>query len=298
MFPNNKIQQPLIPITEIDQPEDQSVEKQGDNGGDSPKTLLENYYYNALMTVFQDLPQTIATAVVMSTTGLTEAPDNPTGVSLPGYLNLIPQSGNTIAGFAIGLEAMRLITVCREKRTCDNLMMAVLYTIFSVSIVLNGTTNISTTLLDDKASDRASSLSLASTLIALSANFLILCREEIKLLNKLHENIEKNEHIEIKKNGFHTICSLLLNLSIITAFLATTKLASREVGAYGYFIGTWLGQVPELIDPTVKKFKSCNPRDYCRFSRPSDEENPNNSLNQVPNISTTSALHDYFHKEI
>ncbi len=224
MSKKNNLKMPLILEDTVGE---QSAELQEEKDQDNHKTLLENYYYNAFMTVFQDLPQTLATAVVMSTTGLTESPDNPTGVSLPGYLNLIPQFGNTIAGFAIGVEAMRLITVCRERRTCDNLMQAMLYSIFSVSIVLNGTTNISTTLLGEKTSDEVSLLSIASTLIALSANFLILCREEIKLLNKIHKSVEKNDGNEIKKNGFHTICSLFLNLSIITAFLATTKLASQ-----------------------------------------------------------------------
>lgn len=257
----------------------ESVKNQENISDDNHKTLLENYYYNAFMTVFQDIPQTIATAVVLTTTGLTKSPDNPTGVSLPGYLNLIPQSGNTIAGFAIGIEAMRLITVCGEKRTCDNLIMAMLYTIFSVSIILNGTTNISTMLLGDKASDEASTLSIASTLIALSANFLILCREEVKLLNKIYKDIEQNDKNEMKKSGFHIICSLLLNLSIITAFLATTKLASREVGAYGYFIGTWLGQVPELINPTIKRCNRCK-ESVSKFSILADSEH-NSVLNPI-----------------
>lgn len=209
------------------------------------KTLLENYWYNASMTVFQDLPQSIALIVIMVNGGLKQDPDNPTGVSLQGYLNLIPQLGNTTAGLVAAHEATRLITLCRSKPISENFISAVLYTVFSVSTIINGITNISILLANEEGKE-ADLLSSVSTFIALSATFLILCREEIKLLDKISRNDEGN-----KSNVFHLICSFNLNISITTSFLVNLGIINRNLGAYGYLFGTWFGQVPELVEPTI-----------------------------------------------
>lgn len=215
------------------------------------KTLLENYWYNLSMTVFQDLPQSIATIAIMVKGGLTEDPDNPTGVSLPGYLDLIPQLGNTMAGIVAAHEATRLISIFRENPASENLVNAILYSVFSTSTILNGLTNI-TTVLCDVHNKETDLLSTMSTFIALTATFLILCREEMKLLNKIRTNAPHNDG-NYQKDIFHLICSFNLNVSITTSFLVSLGKISRNAGAYGYLFGTWFGQVPELIEPTLHK---------------------------------------------
>lgn len=239
------------------------------------KTLLENYKYNASMTLLQDLPQSIITISVMMHDGLKNDPNNPTGVSLPGYWDLIPQLGNTIAGLAAAHEAMRLITVSRTTCTSDNVIQALLYTVFSVSTIANGLTNISVLLgkpsnTDVNTETNTDLISTVTTLIALTSCFLILCREELKLFKLINAETEQ-PLTHTKENMFHLICSLNLNVSIITASLVTLGQISRDAGAYGYLFGTWFGQVPELIEPTIHILKPC-------FQKPNTTQ-PDRNLN-------------------
>ena len=150
---------------------------------------------------------------------------------------------------------MRLISVCRANPTRDNFINAMLYTVFSVSTVINGLTNIQTTLTTS-GSNWADITSTFTTIMALISNFLILCREEAKLFHEITSDVEKNEG-EHKENIFHFICSCNLNISIITAFAATLGKISHNAGAYGYLYGTWLGQIPELIEPTINMIRQC-----------------------------------------
>ncbi len=230
-------------------PDYQSVQRDtsevsSDEGNLKIKTLLENYWYNAFMTIFQDLPQTIATVVVMTTVGLKITPDNPTGVSLPGYLNLIPQFGNSAAGLAAAYEAYCLACCCKTHFNLNRFTATFLYTVFSVSTITNGVTNIILTLNEENSN----SLSQATTIAALSANFLILGIEELQLSYKICvKNLSFRSHL---LDLFHLICSINLMISILTAYLVTFNLISYNAAAYGYLIGTWLGQIPELIHPT------------------------------------------------
>lgn len=223
---------------------------------ENDKTLLENYWYNIFMTVCQDLPQSIATANVMATTGLQDDPDNPTGVSLPGYLNLIPQIGNTIAGMAAAYETAGLITTCCVDPTQEKILKSFLYSVFSISTILNGLTNIAMIFLNIK-DESFLKFAMLTTYFALSANFIILCQEEMKLLHNIYKKNDESE-TPLEKKYFHLICSINLNVSIITSLLATTKMANRNIGAYGYLWGTWFGQAPELIEPTKKRVSA-----YC-----------------------------------
>lgn len=214
------------------------------------KTLLENYGYNAFMTLFQDLPQSIVTVYIMSHGGLKNTPDNPTGVSLPGYLNLIPQFGNTAAGLAAAHEAVRLIKLCQHNQTANHVLNAALYAIFSLSTITNGVTN-TVTILSAEHDETADFVSNASTYIALLSNLLILFREEIQLIRNLcFETRHDEKH---REKQFHLVCSLNLNISIITALLVTTGNISLTEAAIGYLVGTWLGQMPELIEPTIER---------------------------------------------
>lgn len=216
------------------------------------KTLLENYGYNAFMTFFQDIPQTIATVAIMATKGLHKNPDNPTGVSLPGYLDLIPQFGNAAAGLAAATEAYRLSIFFKHNPSPGRFSKAALYTIFSLSTVLNGVTNI-INIFDEDDNDELTKLARITTLLALSANFIILCKEEIELLKKSCTKESSAKWYE--HSIFHLVTSINLNISIITSSLATVGLVDRNVGAYGYLWGTWMGQIPELIKPTIDNVK-------------------------------------------
>ncbi len=216
------------------------------------KTLLENYWYNAFMTFFQDIPQTIALLVVLFQTGLHNDADNPTGVSLPGYLDLIPQFGNTAAGAAAGYEAIRLIQLSRRTRQIRHAFNAFLYSVFSFSTMLNGIDNTVRTLHRNNSSP--SELANITTYIALVFNFCILCREEGLLVRSLYR--KRHQSLSEKKGDqFHLICSINLNVSIVTSFLETSQKASHLVGAIGYLYGTWLGQVPELVEPTIERVR-------------------------------------------
>lgn len=216
------------------------------------KTLLEHYGYNAFMTLFQDIPQTIFTIYFMATVGLKESPDNPTGVSLPGYYNLIPQCGNSAAGFAASVVAIKMFRQYYENAAGYTLFNAIIYSIFGLSTVLNGVGNIFTTLTGND-SDEANLTANITTFIALAANFIILFKEELHLLAKMYA--DKQNKLSWKADAFHLFCSLSLMLSIITSFLATIGWADRNVGAYGYLWGTWVGQVPELVEPTLERLR-------------------------------------------
>lgn len=248
--------QSLLPLSHSGGYESINSAPSSNNQVGSDQTLLSNYWFNASMTFLQDIPQTIATIIVISTTGLQDDPNNPTGVSLPGYLDLIPQIGNTLAGSAATYAACGMFAKYRTEPSSQLLMKACLYAVFGLSTMLNGTSNI-VALFFDPENDELSQFAMLTTFIALSSNLGILAEEELHLLYK--EDKSFNDILSF-------ICSINLLLSIVTALLATTKLASRNVGAYGYLWGTWAGQVPELVVPTkqlIEKY-AINISDYVK----------------------------------
>ena len=85
---------------------------------------------------------------------------------------------------------------------------------------------------------------------------MILCREEAKLINQIYLTMHQNTGSNMT-TIFHLVCSFNLNISIVTSFLVQLGMISLNLGAYGYLFGTWLGQVPELIEPTVNKINGC-----------------------------------------
>lgn len=237
--------QALLPVTQIASDDVTISVPTIDIPQEEDKTLLGNYWFNASMTFLQDIPQTIATIVVMATTGLQNDPNNPTGVSLPGYLDLIPQIGNTMAGTAATYAASEMFSTYRTTPSKQLLLKACLYAVFGISTMLNGTGNIAAMFLDP-SNNKIEQFAMITTFMALSSNFSILLEEEARMLQKEDKSL---------KDNISLLCSINLNISIITAFLATTKLANRNVGAYGYLWGTWAGQVPELIEPTKQRIK-------------------------------------------
>jgi hypothetical protein len=264
LFTNNQenYKQKLIEESSLSDMEDGSNRDNVEE--ENNKTLLENYGYNAFMTFFQDIPQSIALIIIMTSCGLKNDPDNPTGVSLPGYLDLIPQFGNTAAGIAAAFEASRLIAICKKDSSADNVINAILYTIFSASTIFNGLAN-TIIILSNEDNRETHLISTISTFIALIANFLILCREEIKLTEQIYSEEESN-NAQRNKDIFHLVCSFNLNVSIVTSFLVTLGKINRNLGAYGYLFGTWFGQVPELIEPTIKKINNIKSDEYLPVS--------------------------------